>query len=261
MKRAPKAAIAMTVASCLVFAQEFEVASIKPSNPAGPGRGMRANPGRIDMTGVTLSFLVEQAYSVREFQIAGGPGWIKSDRYDIAVKLPDKDGAALPGDFAMFSEEQRNTWILRRQAMLQALLADRFQLRMHRENRDLPRYVLTVSKSGLKKQSADSKTDSGMIRMGKGSLSGSQIPVPDLILALSQILDRTIVDQTGLHGKFDVDLKWTPDLAPNVDAATANMEGPTIFTALQEQLGLKLEANKGPVEVIVIDAAGKPAEN
>jgi uncharacterized protein (TIGR03435 family) len=276
MKTTTIAASLLLFASIPTLAQEFEVASVRPSVPAGSGRGMRADPGRISMSGVTLNFLIQQAYDVREYQISGGISWVNSDRYDVIAKLPDQDGSqAVPTDLASFTDEQIRTWLYRRQAMLQALLTDRFQLKIHRETKELPRYVLTVAKGGLKHSSAQveaSNIGHGMINMGRGFLLGSQIPLSDLILALSQITGRTIVDQTGLNGKFDFDLKWAPDQSsaglpgtglppPGVDAPPLNPEAPAILTALQEQLGLKLEAGKGPVEVIVIDRAGKPSEN
>lgn len=276
MNRATIAACLIVFVSPLAVAQEFEAASVRPSAPAGPGRGMRADPGLINMTGVTLNFLLQQAYDVREYQISGGPNWVNSDRYDIVAKLPDSTENQASADFAKFTDDQAKNWLHRRQAMLQALLADRFELKIHRETKELPRYVLTVAKGGPKLKNAGqieaSNVGHGMINMGRGSLWGSQIPVSDLILALSQIMGRTILDQTGLNGKFDFNLKWTPDQStaglsgvglppPGADAAPLNPEGPSIFTALQEQLGLKLDSGKGPVEVIVIDHAGKPSAN
>ncbi|MGA3186936.1 MAG: TIGR03435 family protein [Bryobacteraceae bacterium] len=268
----------VTLASFLALAQEFEAVSVKPTGPAGPGRGMRGDPGRMNMTGMTLNFLIQQAYDVRQYQISGGSGWVNSDRYDIVAKLPDNDGnRVLPPDPANFTDDQREAWLRRRQAMLQALLADRFQLKVHRETKELSRFVLTVAKGGPKLKKNDSLVEAsnighGMINMDRGFLLGSQIPISDLILALSQIMGRTIVDRTLLNRKYDFELKWTPDqgsaglsgvgLPPlGADAPPRDPEGPTIFTALQEQLGLKLDSGKGPVEIIVIDHAEKPSAN
>jgi uncharacterized protein (TIGR03435 family) len=277
MKRATINASLMVLASLALFAQQFEVASVKPSDPAGRGPMMTGDPGRVNLRGMTLNLLIQQAFGVRSFQISAGPGWINSDRYDIVAKVPDNDvDQTLPVDLSKLTDEQRKTWQRRRQAMMQALLADRFQLKIHRETKELPIYVLTAAKGGSKLKDNGDRVDAdvrpGMIRMGRGLLSATQIPVSDFILALSQVMGRTIVDRTGLNGRFNIDLKWTPDQGsdgvlgggpppPGAAGPPPDTDGPTIFTAIQEQLGLKLDSGKGPVEVIVIDHAGKPTEN
>ena len=283
MKRITIGASLALLGSWLVVAQEFEVASIKPSDPNERRVAMRGGPGQINFSGVTLRLLLQQAYGVRDAQILGGPGWINSDRYDVIAKMPDTNSdQALPTDPGKLTDEQRKTLTERRQAMLQALLADRFQLKAHRETREMPVYVLTVAKGGTKLKDnggkvPDANLRPGVMRIAPGLLSASQAPISNLIQGLSQMMGRTIIDQTSLTGKYDFELKWTPDQAtagglfgglppgpppPGVQLPPPpDPNGPSIFTALQEQLGLKLDSSKGPVEVIVIDHAEKASEN
>ncbi len=264
----------------LLRGQEFEVASIKPSDPNERRIGIQGSPGQARFTGVTLKLLIQQAYNVREFQISGGPGWAGSDRYDILAKMP-ADEAPFPTDPEKVTDEQRKTFQERRQAMLQALLAQRFQLKIHRESKELSVYNLSVAKGGAKLKdnggkTADPNMRPGMMRISPGMLTGSQQGIPFLVQALSQILGRTILDQTGLTGRYDFELKWTPDQStgglfgrgplgpppPGIEPPPPpDPNGPNIFTAVQEQLGLKLDSGKGPVEIIVIDSAQKPTED
>jgi uncharacterized protein (TIGR03435 family) len=154
--------------------------------------------------------------------------------------------------------------------MLQSLLAERFQMRVHRETKQPPVYLLTVVKGGAKlKISTSASVDSGALRPGRGFLAGNQVGVPFLGQTLSQIVGRPILDRTGLDRKYDFELKWTPDesspngplggAAPTLLAA--DPDRPNIFTALQEQLGLRLDSSKGPVEVIVLDHIERPSAN
>lgn len=265
----------------LVCAQQasapaFEVASIKPADPNERRIMMRGDRGTVNLTGVTLTMLVQQAYDVRDFQISGGPGWMNSDRYNIIAKVP-ANAAELPADPTQATDEQRQTFQKQRAAMVQSLLAERFQLKVHHETRELPVYVLTVAKNGPKikdngGKTADPNIKPGMIRMGPGQLFASQSNVTMLAQLLSQSLGRTVIDKTGLTGKFDYELKWTPDPAttrmpigpppPGADGPPPfDPNGPDLFTAVQEQLGLKLESQKGPVDIVVVDHAEKPSEN
>ena len=267
--------------------QSFEVASIKPS--AGDGRqvGIGVLPGgRYRATGVTARMLIQQAYDIRDFQISGGPGWLASDRYDINAK-------------AETPNLTRDTI----KVLLQSLLAERFNLVVHRETKELPIYALVVGKDGPKLHKSEIQPDlqnsgtppkapqpddpgplartvqgSGtppkgtMMRMGRGQLSAQMSPLAGLAAQLAASLGRPVVDKTGLTGYFDFNLEWTPDETqgsgmlfgekPPLDSAPpVGSSGPSIFTALQEQLGLKLESQKGPVEVLVIDRIEKPTEN
>jgi uncharacterized protein (TIGR03435 family) len=152
--------------------------------------------------------------------------------------------------------------------MLQSLLEERFKLRLHRESREEPVYELVVAGGGPRmKQAADSlKQPQRGLRMGRGQLTGTAAPISILINQISQQLGRSVIDKTGLTGQYDFELKWTPEFnqsqaSPADPGPQPDLGGPSIFTAIQEQLGLKLESTKGPVEVIVIDSAEKPSEN
>jgi bla regulator protein BlaR1 len=254
----------------------FEVASIKPSGAdphqvmiqMQPGGGFRAS-------GTNLKTLIGQAYDVRQFQISGGPGWINSDRYDIVAKGASSAGSDnQPDDPHKMTDEQRKTMSEQLRERLRALLADRFQLTVHRETKEQSVYALVVAKGGSKLQQSqvrDSDGPKGMMRMGRGQLSGQAVQLEMLAGSLSSQLGRPVIDRTGLKGNFDFKLEWTPDPGqsggpfggpPGADAPPPpDPNGPSIFTALQEQLGLRLESTKGPVEILIIDRIEKPSEN
>jgi len=224
----------------------FEVATIKSNKSAEQGGGSRFNGLYYIGTNVTLKRVIRLAYGpIQEF--AGGPGWIESEHYDITAKA-----AGNP------TREQL-------QLMLRSLLADRFKLVVHKETRDLPAFALVLARRdgklgpSLRRSDADcspgnqEKAPPGAcgFRIGDGALMGRGATIGRLAAELI-LTGRLVVDRTGLTGAFDMDLKWTPDeLGTHAD----------LFTALQEQLGLKLEAIRAPVEVIVIDSAEKPSEN
>jgi uncharacterized protein (TIGR03435 family) len=227
-------------------------------------------------TNVPLLTLIRQAYGLRAFaiddRIFGGPAWLSAERYNIDAKIDD----AVAEKLKQLSPDQSK---LARQHMLQALLADRLNLIVHRETRDLPVYSLVVAKNGPKLQ--ESKPDdpyldgfkdkSGRggtgIMMGSGSIVGQAAHLDALVPLFSILVGRTVVDKTGLTGTYDFKLKWTPD--QNLAATSTGSAGvqppessaPSLFTAIQEQLGLKLEPGKGPVEVIVIDHVERPSGN
>jgi uncharacterized protein (TIGR03435 family) len=239
--------------------KSFDVASIKP-NAANDNRSMmRIQPGgRYTATGVTAKMLLAQSLGVRDFQILNAPGWTGSDRWDISAVsegLPER----VPPETL--------------RPMLLQLLKDRFQLKMHDETRELPVYNLVVAKGGQKlkpNEEAEGKRQQ-MMSSGRGKLAAQGMSVAALAQMLGQTLGRDVTDKTGLKGNYDFELSWTPepgqggamfggppapDAAPPVDTS-----GPSIFTALQEQLGLRLEASKGPVKVYVVDSITKPGEN
>ncbi|MGA3236202.1 MAG: TIGR03435 family protein [Bryobacteraceae bacterium] len=246
----------------------YEVASIKPSaNYDGrtliqiqPGGGLRT-------TGATLRFLVTLAYDVRPFQVSGGPGWIDSDRFDIVGK-PERGAASVNAtdDLRDQTDSQSKTAQEQMRSRLRALLADRFQLVIHRETKEGAVYALVVGKNGAKLKPADGKEESGFrgLRIGTGQLTGSVATLEMLVTALSNQLGRPGLDRTGLKGNFDFKLEWTPDATQSAVAdggAAPDPGGPSLFTAIQEQLGLRLESQKGPVETIVIDRVERPLEN
>jgi uncharacterized protein (TIGR03435 family) len=216
----------------------------------------------------SLFALITAAYQVQDYQISGGPAWLKSANFDIDARGPVKPDTPIDAQIAQMS---------------QALLADRFQLRLHREAREMPIYAILIGRNGPKLESVrgadcfdpragippptpDSRPCGGF-NMNRDQMLGAAVPIAHLALALSRIVGRPVVDKTGLAGTFDITLHWTPDdtqafLAPAQQAAAPpENSGPSIFTALQEQLGLRLEGQKGPVEVLVIDSAQLPSAN
>ncbi|HTA43067.1 MAG TPA: TIGR03435 family protein [Bryobacteraceae bacterium] len=232
---------------------EFDAASIKASKP-GDIRGSTfqfVTPGGgLEVVNATLKAIIETAYDSREFQISGGPAWIDSERYDITARSA----------FASAIPETRRK--------LRALLAQRFHLEVHRETKELPQYVLGVAGSGSKiaeLTAAEEKpgTANG-IQASCGRMKGTRATTANLSTYLERQLRRPVVDRTGLSGKrYDFQIEWTPDpgscAKPSDDADSP--DGPSLFTALQETLGLKLEATKGPVEVIVVDRVDRPEPN
>lgn len=196
----------------------------------------------------TLRGLVETAYDIREFQIIGGPGWVNSEHYDISAKSP----AGEPQDIPVT------------RLRLQALLAERFHLIAHRETRNLPEYVLVVARGGTKLIDRGGwNAERTGIQSGCGQMTGTRASMANLTVTLSRQLNRPVLDQTGLSGRYDFELQWTPDVGPCSTAvdSTALLTAPSIFTAIEEKLGLKLDATRGPVETIVIDQAEKPDAN
>jgi len=258
----------------------FEVASVKP-NKGGDQRVMLGlQPGgRFTATNVPLRLLIRNAYRLQDFQVIGGPSWLSSDRFDIVAKAE--------GDPP---QEQV-------QLMTQALLGERFKLAVHRETRELPIYSLVLARADgrtgpkLKPSSMDCQAlfargrgrdapppgpppgppasgaamNCGM-RMGPGTLLAGGMPLSQLASSLSPLVGRVVQDHTGLSGEFDFDLSWTPEQMPQGPPPGVNApplppidpNGPSIFTALQEQLGLKLDSTKGSVEVLVIDHVEQP---
>jgi uncharacterized protein (TIGR03435 family) len=225
----------------------------------------------------TLQALIRLAYGVEDNQISGAPKWVNSDKYDVEAKM---DGATA-AELDKLSDDQSEP---ARERMLQALLEDRFKLMLHRETKDLPVYSLVVAKNGPKLQETKPGEPDGdgrtgpdgrpavgghFMRMGRGQLNGHNLGMADIVRVLTQQLGRTVVDKTGLRGNYNFTLKWTPDDSDlpefkepaGAQGSPPDSSGPSIFTAIQEQLGLKLESQKGPVEILVIDHVEKPSEN
>jgi uncharacterized protein (TIGR03435 family) len=253
MKRAALFAATLSV----VFGQPpaFEAASIKPNSSGRPGGGISLYPARIKVINSSLKFCVQVAWNVKDFQVSGGANWIDTEHYDIDAV------AANP-----FTREESR-------AMLQTLLTDRFGLTIHREMQDKPGYALVAAKNGPKLQPSaeDPSIQFSRTSTGDRTLKAPGLSMPQLASALSQALGKIVVDQTGIEGIFNIALQWTPDpsseprMAKNGEPMPSPppdaMPGPSIFTAVQETLGLKLESKKVPVEVIVIDRATRPTEN
>jgi bla regulator protein blaR1 len=231
---------------------EFDVASVKPSNPnSANGSVVSAPGGRLHVVNATVKDLIETAYDVRSFQIEGGPRWADASKYDVdATPGTPPQGATVPP----------TGWTNVR-FEVQALLKDRFQLQLHRETRTAPIYSLVIAKGGIKLSVTHSPQKG--INAGQGTMFGEAASMTQLAYKLSRLLQRPVVNNTGLDGNYDFKLEWTPDLGPVAPYGQPadNSGGPSIFSALQEQLGLRLEATKGPVDVLVIDHVDKPSEN
>jgi uncharacterized protein (TIGR03435 family) len=224
----------------LLAAQEFEVASIRPAQDDGD-QGIDTDRGRFVAHNLTLKRLIARAWDVEESEVLGGPAWIDSDSYDVNAKIPGSEG--------QWTREK----VLH---MLQSLLADRFQLAVHREARQVSGYVLAVAKTGPKMTPATPGPDDSNTSSNGTYLKATNITMEALTKRLSRNRDigKVVVDKTGLIGRFDFELEWAPAQAETDDH-------PGIFTALQEELGLKLESAKVSVQAVVIDRAEKPSEN
>lgn len=224
--------------SRLPMRPEFEVASVKPhaSAEGSPTGSIARDPGRLMYTGLTVRGLIREAYGLKVYPLSRGSDVLSTDRYDLIAKVSPNA-----------SKEQR-------MLMLQALLAERFKLVVHRETKELPTYALVLGKNGPKSRAVEDDGSPAEAGSGDGHrIKAHHISMKLLAATLQGYIGDTVVDQTGLTGLFDLNLDF------NVDESKS-FEGPTIFEAVQ-QVGLKLEARKGPVEVIVIDHVEKPSVN
>jgi uncharacterized protein (TIGR03435 family) len=245
----------------------FDVISVKVNNSASHQAMMNFTPDGIRVSNIPVEFILQDAFGVNEDQIINPPGWAKSVAYDIEAKVAAEDVSALKN----LSREQRAT-------MMVNVLTDRFKLACHRETRTLPEYALVVSRSGSRLQEFKATTDeNGKPRGNRMMVSGTSLTAEGIdMVSFSRLLagriHRPVVDKTGLTGKYTFKLEWAnephdgegpggpPHEAAGPGASSASADtGPSIFTALQEQLGLKLDSEKGPVEVIVIDHLEQPA--
>jgi uncharacterized protein (TIGR03435 family) len=256
----------LTAAACAVVVAQapaenskrpaFEVATIKRNVSLASGGSVGFEPGgRFRATNAPVFWLITNAYGERqrplfESQIIGAPGWLESEQYDITAKA----GA----DMTSLTPQEQFRKI---PELMRSLLEERFALRVHRETRQLPIYALKKLKNDgrlgpkIGRSSLDCAKDAAKcgFNMLPGRATGGWIAIPTLATVLSNATQRIVVDRTGLEGRFDIDLEWSPD-----QAAT---DKPSIFTAVQEQLGLKLEPDRGPVNVVVIDHVERPTED
>jgi uncharacterized protein (TIGR03435 family) len=231
-------------------APAFDVATVKPAALSSDGHTHINYPpdGRFSAANITLLNLMQWAYSIPEKQILDGPPWLASTRFDIQAKFDPADD----GQSKRLASDPDNEL---KRSMVQALLAERFHLKLHRETRSLPAYDLILAKSGSRLQPSQSNGKS--IGIGPTHFNGQGLTMPIITEELSKITGRVVVDQTGLTGRYDLKLQWTPDDA----ATTAASNTPTLFTAIEEQLGLKLKSAKEPVPVLIIDHVDTPTPN
>ena len=240
---------AIAVATACAQAPSFDVASLKPSPPT-MGDTIRINlgtvlHGELRMTNVSLADILRFAFAITNDQQIAGPDWIKNKaiHFDIVAKAP-------PG-----------TPIEQVRLMLQTLVAERFKLVYHREPRELSYLALSIGKKGSKLEAAEEGAPEGGSKYYIGDIDTKAVTMPMFATVISRFLREPVLDETGLKGYYAVHLKWTPErpLAPAGAAGpaptAADAEGPSIYDAVQSQLGLRLEGRKGKVDVIVVDSA------
>jgi uncharacterized protein (TIGR03435 family) len=225
----------------------YDAVTIKP-DPDGHGF-FKLSPDSFSIGGMPAWVLIRSAYGVlMEGQVVGLPDWAKTEPIEVEAKM-DADTTR-----ALRKLPQMEQW-KQMQLMLQAMLADRFALKAHRETRDLPIYELTVAKSGSKMKQTTPDSSGGSANYASGKVTAHQISIESVAANLSFAVGRVIVNKTGLEGGYDFALDYAPD------GADASDTRPSIFTALEEQLGLKLEPARGPVDVIVVDQIERPTAN
>jgi bla regulator protein blaR1 len=267
MSSLPAFLFCFTMAASAVVAQSpntFEVASIRLGDPLQSGTSFELKPaGGIKIQGASLKSLLLFAYDLREFQLSGAKGWMASERYTILAKGVMIDG---PADYRHMNDQQQKAMAALIRKRLQMLLADRFQLAVHSQTKELPIYALVAAKNGPKMEpnlSPDGSVQS--MSTGLTMLKAKRASTEEIASALASIVGRPVIDQTGLKGFYDLKVEWTPDAAASapgvLEEKPAANSGPTLFTALQEQIGLKLESRKGPVETLVVDRAERPSDN
>lgn len=226
----------------------FDVVSIRPSKTAEPAMNITKN--RFIARGVPAWMLVFNAYGLRpSSDLPGLPGWARTEQYDFEATMDEATAAA----FEKVPRDQQGDVF---QLMLQKVLADRFKLKMHNEMREQPIYTLVVAKGGAKLKPSAHPEAHGSMQWQPGKLQILNGEIDNMLYALSDALGRDVVNKTGLTAHYDIDLTWTPDEAQALPNA-----GPTLLTSIEEQLGLKLEATRGPVKTYVVDHLERPEAN
>jgi uncharacterized protein (TIGR03435 family) len=233
-------------------APAYDVMTIKPNKTASGSVDIDTDDDRFSATNVSLKTLLQEVYDIKQDLISGIPGPLDGARFNIEAKISEPDHEALK---KLTPEQQRK--------LLLPLLTERFQLKVHTETKILPVYELVLIPGGPKfKPSADqTKTGGGSMSVHgsrtRADLIATDIPMTSLAKTLAGAVHRTIIDKTGLKGNFDLTLQWSNDENPDSGAEQA----PSIFTAVQEQLGVKLQPAKGPVETLIVDHAAMPSDN
>jgi uncharacterized protein (TIGR03435 family) len=230
----------------------FDVASVKPANPSSRGISLSGDPSRLAIRNVTIKLLIGLAYNVKDFQILGGPRLLDSEGYDIeatyGVNSPERRDRRLT-----FVTIQADSQV---RLMLQTLLMDRFHLAIRHEKKELPAYSLNIAKNGPKLRESITPEDLQDMRVDLGQIQSNRMSMEQLAGVLSRLLGIPVVDQTGLTSYYDLSLKWSPD-----EASADTTPAPSIFTAIQEALGLRLVSGREPVDVLVIDHVERPTAN
>ena len=219
----------------------FDAVSIRPNKSGSPSSDTNTSPGRLNLLNVTPLSLLLRAFGVQESQIIGTPGWVSTERYDVV---------AVTGGADRLTDKER-------QPFLQAMLAERWQMLIHRENRPLSVYSLQISKGGPKLRIHTGSDDYAMkvsAMDGRQVLRSTKGNIPRLVEILSRATGKMVMNDTGLDREYDFTLEWIQDLA-------SETSGPSLTTALREQLGLRLESVKRAVEVIVVDRIARPSDN
>lgn len=234
---------------------KFEVATIKPSNPDGQGQGFDIQGRHVKTMKTTVNNMITFAYGLHAKQIVGGPEWLDIERFDVDG-VPDLEGTPNIQQFRM---------------LIQSLLAERFKLAFHYDRRELSVYALTVGKNGPRlTETVRKPNDLPDFSIGKlGVLKVVNVTMRDFCIGMqSVVMDKPMVDQTGLAGRYDFALTWTPDASQFFQTGTRIPESrddpnapPGLYTAIQEQLGLKLEAVRALAQVLVVDAVERPTAN
>jgi uncharacterized protein (TIGR03435 family) len=225
---------------------KFEVASVRPNHSGSTSSDLGAPAGnRFTARNVYVRILMRVAYNVQDYQIVGAPGWTETDRFDIQATA----------DRSKITQDEYRR-------MLQGLLTERFGLNAHRETREAPVFLLTVAGSGSRLRQSECAKDAApnacqtAEHTDRGLMQGHFVPMSEFCSVLESITGRPVLDRTNLSGMYEIELKWTPGLA-----ADEGLTGPSLTTALEEQLGLKLQSGKGPVSMLIVDRVERPSEN
>lgn len=229
----------------------YDVSTIRPNTSGSDNVSVNTRPATLQAENVPVKDLLRQAFGVPRDLIFGIPAWAENARFDVNAKIVDPDLPSLK----KLTPEQRRT-------MLQALYEDRFSLKWHYETRVMPTFELLLTRDGPKFKPFAGREGNNRVSMNNTDLTATAVPLSALTDILSAEVERPVVDKTGLTGKYDFHLKWTREqVAASADAGKDTDAAPPLFTALQEQLGLKLQPGKDPVQVLVIDQLKPPTEN